>query len=149
MKVKIAKCSDRDWWYKDKIGQEFEVLCEDNSKWDGNEEYRNPAMWWKEEAPSFIVKIPKSSWGLVRWEDVEGAKKVAHNKYLREIKPGVWVDIYDVLNAWKVTDPCLQHAAKKVLQAGERGHKDRLEDLNDVVASTQRAIEMHKEWNKE
>lgn len=149
MKIKIVKCSDQYWWYKDKIGQEFEVLSEDNSKWDGNEVYSDSSMWWKKEAPSFVVKIPKSSWGLVRWEDVECTKETSHNKYLREIKPGVFVDIYGVLSAWKVTDPCLQHAAKKVLQAGERGHKDRLEDLQDIVDSAQRAIEIHKEWNKQ
>jgi hypothetical protein len=67
---------------------------------------------------------------------------VSSNKYLREIKPGVLVDVYDVLSAWKVTNPALQHLIKKALQAGERGHKSRLEDLDDVVASAVRAREI-------
>lgn len=99
-----------------------------------------------EYAHSLFEIVKEGQETITYSENVTSINK-STNKYLREIKPGVFVDIYDVLRAWKVTDPCLQHAAKKVLQAGERGHKDRLEDLNDVLASTQRAIEMHKEWN--
>lgn len=33
------------------------------------------------------------------------------------------VDVYDVLEAWKTTNPALQHLIKKALQPGERGHK--------------------------
>ena len=69
------------------------------------------------------------------------------NKYSREIKPNVFVDVYDVLRAFEVGDPCLSHLAKKALCAGLRGHKNRLEDLLDIKASIERAIEMHKEWN--
>lgn len=71
-----------------------------------------------------------------------------HNKYSREVKPEVFVDVYDVLRAFAVTDPCLQHLAKKALCAGLRGHKDRLEDLIDIEKSIKRAIEMHKEWEQ-
>jgi hypothetical protein len=64
------------------------------------------------------------------------------NKYLREIKPGVWVDVYDVLAAWGVSNPALQHLVKKALQPGGRGHKTVLQDLDDVVASAARAREL-------
>lgn len=37
----------------------------------------------------------------------------ADNKYLHEIKPGVFVDVYDVLMAWSVTNPALQHLIKR------------------------------------
>ncbi len=66
----------------------------------------------------------------------------ADNKYLREIKPGVFVDVYDVLMAWNVTNPALKHLIKKALQAGERGHKSREQDLQDIIDSAIRA----KEW---
>ena len=64
------------------------------------------------------------------------------NKYQREIKPGVWVDVYDVLAAWEVQNPALQHLIKKALQPGARGHKSREQDLNDIVASAARAKEL-------
>ena len=64
------------------------------------------------------------------------------SKYHREIKPGVMVDVYDVLQAWRVDNPALQHLIKKALQAGQRGHKSRDEDLADIVASAIRAREL-------
>lgn len=71
-----------------------------------------------------------------------------NNKYMRYIvKDGVQVgvDVYDVLQAFEVTDPCLQHLIKKALCAGLRGHKDRKQDLLDILASSKRAIELHED----
>ena len=68
------------------------------------------------------------------------------NKYHREVKEGVYVDVYDVLRAFNVTDPCLQHMIKKCLANGVRGHKDATEDYEDIVASAKRALELHLEW---
>lgn len=64
------------------------------------------------------------------------------NKYQREIKQGVYVDVYDVLKAFNVTNPATQHAIKKLLAGGQRGHKDLLQDLNEAHASISRAIEL-------
>ena len=64
------------------------------------------------------------------------------NKYLHEIRPGIFVDVYDVLMAWNVTNPALQHLVKKALQAGERGHKSREQDLQDIIDSAIRAKEL-------
>lgn len=64
------------------------------------------------------------------------------NKYLHEINPGIFVDVYDVLMAWNVTNPALQHLIKKALQAGERGHKSREQDLQDIIDSAIRAKEL-------
>lgn len=63
------------------------------------------------------------------------------NKYHRQIK-GVSVDVYDVLKAWNVTNPALQHLIKKALQPGERGHKDLEQDLQDIIDSAIRAKEL-------
>ena len=64
------------------------------------------------------------------------------SKYKREIKPGVFVDVYDVLFAWKVSNPALQHLIKKALQPGERGHKDLETDLQDIIDSAIRAKDL-------
>lgn len=55
------------------------------------------------------------------------------NKYSREIKPNVFVDVYDVLAAFKVTNPALQHLVKKALAVGQRGHKDAETDYQDII----------------
>ena len=67
------------------------------------------------------------------------------NKYQREIKPGIWVDVYDVLQAWEVSNPALQHLIKKALQPGQRGHKNKCQDMDDIVASALRAKELESE----
>lgn len=67
---------------------------------------------------------------------------MSNNKYQREIKPGVFVDVYDVLKAWDVRNPALQHLVKKALAVGQRGHKDAAEDLQDIVDSAVRAQEL-------
>lgn len=71
------------------------------------------------------------------------------NKYLKKItsKDGdgtyiFHVDIYDVLQAWEVTNPAIQHAIKKLLQPGQRGHKTREQDLREALVSVERAIEL-------
>ena len=62
-------------------------------------------------------------------------------KYNRPCK-GIAIDVYDVLKAFNVTCPALQHLIKKALAVGQRGHKDEIEDLNDILASAKRAIEL-------
>ena len=53
------------------------------------------------------------------------------------------VDVYRVLDAFGVYDPATQHAVKKMLCTGLRGHKDYLTDLNDSIESLQKAKELY------
>lgn len=63
------------------------------------------------------------------------------NKYQRSVK-GVTLDVYDVLMAWGVTNPGVQHAIKKLLQPGQRGDKGLVQDLTEAGQSVARAIEL-------
>lgn len=69
------------------------------------------------------------------------------NKYNREIfgldGTVATVDVYRVLDAFHVADPATQHAIKKLLCLGLRGHKDYLTDLNDSIDSLQKAKELY------
>lgn len=54
------------------------------------------------------------------------------------------VDVYVVLHAFGVTDPCLQHAVKKLLLAGKRtGGKAAIKDIMEARETLNRAVEMH------
>ncbi len=72
------------------------------------------------------------------------------NKYLRTIygvdKEGnagsLLVDVYDILDAYPTKNPALDHLIKKALCPGQRGHKDLLTDLDDIIKSAQRAKAM-------
>ena len=68
---------------------------------------------------------------------------ITHSKYTKQIR-GVSVDVYDVLMAWGVTNPALQHLIKKALQCGQRGHKDKQQDLQDIIDSAIRAKELEQ-----
>ena len=80
---------------------------------------------------------------IAQRERVTNAAPVATNddKYNRPCK-GITIDVYDVLKAFNVTCPALQHLIKKALAVGQRGHKDASEDLKDILASAKRAIEL-------
>jgi hypothetical protein len=54
------------------------------------------------------------------------------------------VDVYDVLRAFNVTDPAIQHAVKKLLCTGIRGHKDSRQDLEEAIQSIERALDVVK-----
>lgn len=67
--------------------------------------------------------------------------RITPSKYTKTIH-GVSVDVYDVLQAWGVSNPALQHLIKKALQCGQRGHKDNEQDLQDIIDSAIRAKEL-------
>lgn len=66
------------------------------------------------------------------------------NKYTRTAPNGATFDTYDVLAAYGVACPATAHAVKKLLAAGQRGHKDRLQDLTEAQAALARAIELEQ-----
>lgn len=67
--------------------------------------------------------------------------EITPSKYTKTIR-GASVDVYDVLQAWGVSNPALQHLIKKALQCGQRGHKDNAQDLQDIIDSAIRAKEL-------
>jgi hypothetical protein len=54
----------------------------------------------------------------------------------------VTVDVYDVLQAFGVDCPALQHAIKKLLCPGLRGAKSAKQDIEEAANSCRRAIEL-------
>jgi hypothetical protein len=73
----------------------------------------------------------------------EVAKKHAH---YHKPMPAATADVYRVLLAFNVTDPCLQHATKKLLVAGGRGGgKDISRDVGEAIDTLERWHEMRKE----
>lgn len=126
--------AEKEWWENTK----------GMVKWCIADEYENPEAFFEQEQ-SAEAQPPV---GVALGEELVAVDTQKKNKYTREIKPNVFVDVYDVLRAFNVSDPCLSHLCKKALCAGLRGHKDRLTDLQDIKASIERAIEMHIEWEK-
>ena len=55
------------------------------------------------------------------------------------------IDVYRVLELFNVTDPCLQHAIKKLLCAGKRGAKDEERDVEEAIDTLGRYQDMKVE----
>ena len=63
----------------------------------------------------------------------------APNKYQKTTRSGAKIDVYDVLDAYKVENPAIAHAIKKMLCAGQRGYKDYQQDIEEAIQSLKRA----------
>lgn len=123
------KCFNKHYWSEGySAGDRFKCVNSDNVQ-----EYNGS------ECQSVII---------AQRERVTNTAPVAtdDSKYNRPCK-GITIDVYDVLKAFNVTCPALQHLIKKALAVGQRGHKDTSEDLKDILASAKRAIEL-SESNK-
>lgn len=67
-----------------------------------------------------------------------------YSHYYKKV-PYDYVDVYRVLDIFNVTDPCIQHAIKKLLVAGGRGHKDIEKDVQEAIVSLERWKSMRVE----
>ena len=68
------------------------------------------------------------------------AQKFPH--YFKNVDHLKDIDIYRVLKMWQVTDPCIQHAVKKLLVAGKRGNKVMSIDVKEAIVALERFIQM-------
>lgn len=147
-----------------KVGDEFVVVSNDFLFKDGeviylyeDDESTSPLfenergvqhyMYWHELAPApqkTAIELQAEEVGIAEpVQYVADVERVQPNKYQRTIK-GVTVDIYDVLDAFGVTCQARGHAIKKLLMAGQRGHKDEAQDLREAVQAIERSIELVK-----
>ena len=89
-----------------------------------------------------IIGVPEPR----QFEEAWIPRPFAPNKYTRDLLSldgrKVPVDVYSVLAAFPVNNSAVDHALKKLLAPGQRGQKDRLQDLKEARASLDRAIQM-------
>lgn len=72
--------------------------------------------------------------------------RARHSHYHKSVHGLSYVDVYRVLSLFSVTDPCIQHAVKKLLVAGGRGAgKDISRDVQEAIDSLRRWQEMQNE----
>lgn len=128
-------------------------------KWADGEHgsYINEMGWWWSGESSFATLtdgekiITRDMWVMAKagvkaknnTPRITSADEITTSKYTKQIR-GVSIDVYDVLKAWGVTNPALQHLIKKALQCGGRGHKDVQQDLQDIIDSAVRAKELEQ-----
>lgn len=72
-----------------------------------------------------------------------------YDHYFKDVSRLERIDVYRVLALFGVTDPCIQHAVKKLLVAGGRGEKNKPQDIEEAIASLQRWQAMRTEDERE
>lgn len=67
------------------------------------------------------------------------------NPYKKSVTGLQTVDVYRVLELFDVKDHAIGHAIKKLLCAGQRGGKDKYQDVNEAIHSLNRWQDMQAE----
>lgn len=102
-------------------------------------EYVGDAVASNEISPVAAVKLEE----LLKGVTVVTAPARKHSHYYKDVSHLKDIDVYRVLKLFNVTDPCVQHAVKKLLVAGGRGAgKDIERDLREAADSINRALQM-------
>jgi len=71
-----------------------------------------------------------------------------NNPYIKDISSLEKIDIYRILDLYEVKDHALEHAIKKLLCAGNRGHKDKYQYVVEACKSLDRWLDMQIEDKK-
>lgn len=70
---------------------------------------------------------------------------MSHEHYFKDVTHLKTIDVYRVLDLFGVSNPCIQHAVKKLLCSGQRGVKDTRQDVQEAITSLVRCLEMQTE----
>ena len=70
---------------------------------------------------------------------------IKYKHYYKDVRHLDAIDVYRVLELFNVTDPCIQHAVKKLLCAGNRGAKDKERDVEEAIDTLGRYLDMRVE----
>lgn len=73
---------------------------------------------------------------------------MSHDHYKKSVKHLDMIDVYRVVELFDVPAGPIDHAVKKLLCAGGRGHKDLDRDIQDAIDSLERWKEMRREDGK-
>ena len=122
--------------------------------------YLCPGIVWGIHADEWCIRYPHvitrdeylaERERLVLWQAIKPTSEDDANWHGFDDEPpskyhvklsGQWCDVYDVLDAFGVTNAGDQHAIKKMLRPGQRGHKDAIQDRREAILSLERAIEL-------
>ena len=147
------------------VGENGADWCSETKKWISrinpvDDWYFKNSPWQRHTQPEelpFIDDEPKYTDDEVKYMDGNGQGRSQsindqyaeieqvrkHRHYFKDTSNIAEIDVYAVLKLFEVTDPCLQHIVKKALCAGKRGHKDMMEDLQNIVDTAIRAVELN------
>lgn len=117
--------------------EDGDLCCDKNDVNHNHKEITLP------ELRDLVVLKRNSKVSQVEYDYKEISQEYKH--YKKDVSNLNSIDVYRVLKLFDVKDPALQHAVKKILCAGDRGTKDKVQDIQEAIASLNRFLEMIKE----
>jgi oligoribonuclease (3'-5' exoribonuclease) len=94
----------------------------------------------KEKTP----KLPKNAVDNLLM-DLDNQENNKYSHYYKNVAHLKYIDVYRVIDLFEITNPCIQHALKKLMAAGKRGAKNTTKDIQEAIDSLFRYQEMEKE----
>jgi hypothetical protein len=95
----------------------------------------------KDKISSAITGISIAGKSLQKAIPMQKIVSKPKNKYQKKIK-NTYIDVYDILCAYGVSNPAVAHAIKKLLMPGQRGHKNATTDIKEAISALNRALEL-------
>lgn len=68
-----------------------------------------------------------------------------HSHYKKDVSHLEFIDVYRVLDLFEVESHAVGHAIKKLLCSGQRGAKDKAQDIQEAIDSLNRELDMMRE----
>lgn len=103
-------------------------------------------IWQRHEQPEELPFIDDEKSLNDQYAEIEKVRE-KHSHYRKDISNLDVLDIYRVTELFK-PHSCGAHIAKKALCSGQRGHKDLLTDIQDIIDTAERWKEMLIEDSK-
>lgn len=80
-------------------------------------------------------------------DKTEAKQKNPH--YYKDVSNFNEIDFYVIARLYNITDPCIQHAVKKLLALGKRsGGKSLNKDIEEVIQTLQRKLEVDEQFSQ-
>ena len=136
----LREVAKRNWWPE--LGRDPVWGAPEN--WDWVIQFDKNVLVHSIHDPITITDWAEARGAVIADTPTAEPTPLPPNKYQRTV-PSTTIDVYDVLTAYSVTNPATQHAIKKLLQPGNRGHKDTITDLCEALASIRRAIQIERQ----
>lgn len=114
----------------DEVCELVQIQIEDLTKYDWKESLINLETHDYKIMDGILIKVDKQD------------KQQKHSHYKKDVRHLDYIDVYRIIELYELHDPCFQHALKKILVPGARGHKDLIKDINDIIDTMQRKLEM-------
>lgn len=144
--LNFYKKIDGRWAIKNPVDMNNWYLPETYSSHFDADDGSLPIVWQREKESTMQEQLDYAD--ELRDMGESGWSKEKHSHYKKDISHLNMIDPYRIADLYAL-HPCAEHIMKKSLCAGNRGHKDTLRDIQDIIDTAERWKQMIEEDNNE